>query len=595
MKRMKRIFTLLVLAVIMTAAYAQKPEGVVMKAETKPVIDGVRDAAYDVANKYNIDQPFVGNTAPAPAPATIGAPGESTWEMLWDADGFYVFITVKDDEWYPAYAAGAANHWEYDKVEIYFHVNYVLEDGLGGSSENKGGNQGHYQFAPVPVQAKIDGTPTTATSGWVWAYKVENPTWTCEFFVPFSLMTDKEGVAMDRSGILGFDVTVCDKESSDPTPSSSNRKRAVWANTGLVNESYSNMDACGLITLDGVGDKVYIDAITLTGGTITEDNGTLQIVATIDPPDATEQTLRWSVESVTGKATIDQTGLLTGVADGVVKVKAEAVDGSYVDAEVEVTISGQIPTVWELNLIKNGLFDQLNENGQPLFWGGWVDGVYGQPWTVIDGYVVCQVDTAHSTENWHYQFNQTGQFTALPDIPYILKFVAWADRDRNICVDFEDTGANNYNRYGASGDEHATNGRSEWTFPVTTTPTWYTFHVTFDQIIPTTVQKIQFMLTQAVGTVFLDSILLISEADLALTTSAAMPEMASFKVYPNPAVRNLTVELNAPNTRVTIYNSLGVKMEEALVPGTRHTFDVSSYTKGLYFVKAGNVVVKFLK
>lgn len=214
---------------------------------------------------------------------------------------------------------------------------------------------------------------------------------------------------------------------------------------------------------------------------------------------------------------------------------------------------------------------------------------------MIDGYVVCQVDTAHSTENWHYQFNQTGQFTALPDIPYILKFVAWADRDRNICVDFEDTGANNYNRYGASGDEHATNGRSEWTFPVTTTPTWYTFHVTFDQIIPTTVQKIQFMLTQAVGTVFLDSILLISEADLALTTSAAMPEMASFKVYPNPAVRNLTVELNAPNTRVTIYNSLGVKMEEALVPGTRHTFDVSSYTKGLYFVKAGNAVVKFLK
>lgn len=71
--------------------------------------------------------------------------------------------------------------------------------------------------------------------------------------------------------------------------------------------------------------------------------------------------MRWSVESVTGKATIDQTGLLTGVADGVVKVKAEAVDGSYVDAEVEVTISGQIPTVWELNLIKNGLFDQLNE------------------------------------------------------------------------------------------------------------------------------------------------------------------------------------------------------------------------------------------
>jgi hypothetical protein len=36
-------------------------------------------------------------------------------------------------------------------------------------------------------------------------------------------------------------------------------------------------------------------------------------------------------------------------------------------------------------------------------------------------------------------------------------------------------------------------------------------------------------------------------------------------------------------------------MEEAVVNGTRHEFDVSRYTKGLYFVKANNAVVKFIK
>ncbi len=504
-------------AFLIATAFAEQPQGVVMRAPVKPVIDGVRDTAYNHANKYNIDKPFVGNGATPQTPATIGAAGETTWEMLWDAEGLYVILTVNDDEWYPAYKAGASNHWEYDKAEIYFDVNYVLADAVGGQSGSKGGTQGHYQMAPAPVLANIDGIPTTEGAGWIWAYKVEDPKWTCEFFVPFSMLTDKEGIQMDLSGVIGFDVTICDKESNDPLPSSDNRKRAVWANIGTLNESYSNMDEVGLITLDGVGDKVYVDKITLTGGTITEDNKPLQMVATVTPSDATVQTMKWSVQNLTGKATIDQKGVLTPIADGVVKVKAEATDGSYVLEEIEVTISGQKTGLWELNLIKNGLFDEAGTAGAVPFWGGWIDGAaYGKPWVVADGVAVLQSDSAHSADNWHYQFNQSGQFTALPNIPYILSFVAWGANDRNICVDFEDTPSNSYNRYGASTDPSAANGRSEWTFPITPVPTKYTFHVTFDQIVETTVQKIQFMISQAKGTVFLDSIMLISEEDLAL-------------------------------------------------------------------------------
>jgi hypothetical protein len=36
-------------------------------------------------------------------------------------------------------------------------------------------------------------------------------------------------------------------------------------------------------------------------------------------------------------------------------------------------------------------------------------------------------------------------------------------------------------------------------------------------------------------------------------------------------------------------------MDEEVVFGTRHMFDVSRYSKGLYFVKANGAVVKFVK
>lgn len=71
---------------------------------------------------------------------------------------------------------------------------------------------------------------------------------------------------------------------------------------------------------------------------------------TISPTDATNQAVTWSVEqagdtgtTMTGKATIDSsTGILTAVANGTVKVKATAKDGSGIVGSEVITISGQI-------------------------------------------------------------------------------------------------------------------------------------------------------------------------------------------------------------------------------------------------------------
>jgi hypothetical protein len=204
-----------------------------------------------------------------------------------------------------------------------------------------------------------------------------------------------------------------------------------------------------------------------------------------------------------------------------------------------------------------------------------------------------------TTNTWQYQFIQKN-LKALPNIDYVVNFTAWADVARSINIDFEDV-PNGNARYGASTDPEAIGGgltgRSDWIVNITTEPKTYTLHVNFDKIVPTTVQQISFFLGNfaSASTVNIDNVSLISVADMALLTAIAQNSLESFKVYPNPAVNKLYVDLSKTNSVVTIYNSVGVKIEETKVTGTHHEFDVSRYTKGLYFVKANNVVVKFIK
>jgi uncharacterized protein (TIGR02145 family) len=90
---------------------------------------------------------------------------------------------------------------------------------------------------------------------------------------------------------------------------------------------------------------IDITTITVTGAgsatTISTDNGTLQMSAHIDPHDATNSVVTWSVFAGTGLATINGTGLLTAINNGTVTVRATANDGSNVYGELEITISNQ--------------------------------------------------------------------------------------------------------------------------------------------------------------------------------------------------------------------------------------------------------------
>jgi len=105
------------------------------------------------------------------------------------------------------------------------------------------------------------------------------------------------------------------------------------ANRGIVSAVFPATAALpvGSITVTGAGNAT----------TITAKGGTLQMNAAVQPVNATDPTVTWTVANGTGSATINSTGLLTAVTNGTVTVRATANDGSGVFGQRVITITGQ--------------------------------------------------------------------------------------------------------------------------------------------------------------------------------------------------------------------------------------------------------------
>ena len=78
---------------------------------------------------------------------------------------------------------------------------------------------------------------------------------------------------------------------------------------------------------------------------IAADGGVLQMQAVVQPADATNQSVTWSLTPATGVADVSNSGLLAATGNGKVIVRATANDGSGKYDEKEIEISGQIVPV----------------------------------------------------------------------------------------------------------------------------------------------------------------------------------------------------------------------------------------------------------
>jgi uncharacterized protein YjdB len=105
----------------------------------------------------------------------------------------------------------------------------------------------------------------------------------------------------------------------------------------------------GTLTITLTNQIVPVTSISVTGAggasTITSDNGTLQLSASVLPANATNKTIAWSIVNGTGQATINGSGLVTAVDNGTVTARAAATDGSGVFGTLVITNSNQIVSV----------------------------------------------------------------------------------------------------------------------------------------------------------------------------------------------------------------------------------------------------------
>ncbi|MFM7672496.1 MAG: Ig-like domain-containing protein [Bacteroidota bacterium] len=99
--------------------------------------------------------------------------------------------------------------------------------------------------------------------------------------------------------------------------------------------------------------------------TITTNGGTLQMIATISPANATNQNVTWSIVPGTGTASISATGLVTAISNGTVHAKAVSDANNSLKDSLQVTITNQVvtavvnPTLRTLSIYPNPAHDQI--------------------------------------------------------------------------------------------------------------------------------------------------------------------------------------------------------------------------------------------
>jgi uncharacterized protein YjdB len=112
---------------------------------------------------------------------------------------------------------------------------------------------------------------------------------------------------------------------------------------------------------------VTVISVISEGGytTIAEVENPLQLYANVYPANASIQEVIWSVVNQTGGASIDQNGLLTGMANGVVEVIAASKGPMGVIGSLEITIDMPVP-VTSISLTSEGGNTTITDIQSPL-------------------------------------------------------------------------------------------------------------------------------------------------------------------------------------------------------------------------------------
>jgi uncharacterized protein YjdB len=174
------------------------------------------------------------------------------------------------------------------------------------------------------------------------------------------------------NGTLQLIATVLPANASNPAVTWSvtdGTGHATINSSGLVSAVSNGTVTATATAADGTGvtgalvitisnQTIPVTGITVTGAggatTISTDNGTLQLTATVSPSNATNKAVNWTVTNGTGQATINSSGLLSAVSNGTVTARATATDGTGIYGTLIIMISGQIVPVTSISVTGAG-------------------------------------------------------------------------------------------------------------------------------------------------------------------------------------------------------------------------------------------------
>lgn len=175
----------------------------------------------------------------------------------------------------------------------------------------------------IGIQGENGSNEITSSGGTLQMTAIVSPTDAADTSVSWSVKNEDGLASISKEGLL--------KAIKNGT---------VWVKV-TANDSSGVSDSLQ-ITISG---QIPLNSLTIDtqDGTreITTPKGTLQMIAQIDPLDATDTSITWSIENISGKATISKNGLIEAADDGEVRIKAIANDGSELFDTLTIIISGQ--------------------------------------------------------------------------------------------------------------------------------------------------------------------------------------------------------------------------------------------------------------
>ncbi|TAF74287.1 MAG: hypothetical protein EAZ53_09950, partial [Bacteroidetes bacterium] len=124
-----------------------------------------------------------------------------------------------------------------------------------------------------------------------------------------------------------------------------------WKDLGTITGNIS-VPPNAMLTLWGGGNAlVAASGVTVSGANSTNvAGGLIQFNETVLPAILVDKSVTWSVITLTGNAIINQSGLMTAVSNGTVRIRATSVATPTVFGELVVTISGQYVPVTSITV-----------------------------------------------------------------------------------------------------------------------------------------------------------------------------------------------------------------------------------------------------